>query len=55
MGEVLRAAGFRVNSRAAENKIHMRILDVAEDWHTYLMFSSPVGGRLAKIPVGQRR
>lgn len=31
--EILRKAGFKAESRVAENEIRTEILDVAEDWH----------------------
>ena len=53
--EILRKAGFKVDSRVAENEIRTGILDVAEQWHADLIIRVPWGKRLAKIPVGQRR
>jgi len=33
IAEILRKAGFKAESRVAENEIRTEILNVAEDWH----------------------
>ena len=51
--EILRKAGFKVDSRVAENEIRTGILDVAEEWHTDLIVLGSHGDKgLRKFLLG---
>ena len=51
--EVLRAAGFKVDSRVVENEIRTGILDVATEWHADLIVIGSHGQKgLRKFLLG---
>ena len=51
--EILRKAGFKVDSRVAENEIRTAILNVAEEWHADLIVIGSHGEKgLRKFLLG---
>jgi nucleotide-binding universal stress UspA family protein len=51
--EILRKAGFKVDSRVAENEIRTGILDIAGDWHADLIVLGSHGEKaLRKFLLG---
>lgn len=52
-GETLRKAGFKVDSRVAENEIRSGILDAAQEWHADLIVLGSHGEKgLRKFLLG---